>query len=202
MKRLAELEKDNARDVQIPIPSKSKDGGARSKGKTGATRKILTAQKTFANYLADEEAMATIEAPTAAASIPRRTSTAQRPTSQLNPKDSSEDMPMADAPEEEAHSTKPVRPRPASDGLDDSRLLECVIPKAPSDALMEALTSAPPLSYSAARVGPSTSGRPPLHFCEMCGYWGNYKCRLCGGRYCGLACKTKHDADCQKYGLR
>lgn len=60
-KRLAELDRDNARDVTIAIPSRAKEreGGPKApKGKTPATRRILLAQKTFANYLADEEALA------------------------------------------------------------------------------------------------------------------------------------------------
>ena len=75
----------------------------------------------------------------------------------------------------------------------DARLLQSSVPPPPSAALMKALTSAPPLSYNAARVGPSTSGRPQRQFCEICGYWGRVKCMKCGARVCGLACKTAHD---------
>ena len=204
LKRLAEFEKENAKDVQIPVPSRGKDSVGRSKGKTAATRKILLAQKTFTNYLADEEALGAAEPQTTTSARPRSSLPAQRPSSQHKRPTSTDDIEMLDAraDEDSKQVSQPPPLRPASDGLDDSHLLQTVIPEAPSDALMEALVSAPPLSYNAARVGPSESGKPPLHFCDICGYWGNYKCRSCGSRYCGLVCKTKHDIDCMKYGGR
>ena len=203
LKRLADLEKDNARDVQIPIPARQKDNAGRAKGKTAATRKILMAQKTFTNYLADEEALAALEPQNALAARSKSGPLVSRPLLEQIPKTFMTDTPMPDA-DEDPSTQKPHQPslRPASDGVDDSHLLESVVPEVPPEALMEALVSAPPLSYNAARVGPSTSGKPKLHFCVMCGYWGNYKCWLCGSRYCDLACKTKHDVDCQKYGAR
>ncbi|MCJ1330907.1 hypothetical protein MMC10_007594 [Thelotrema lepadinum] len=203
-KRVAELEKENARDVQIPIPSRGKDGAARSKGKTAATRKILLAQKTFMNYLADEEALAGAEHQSTTIAKSKSTVVPRRLSSHHKAEPPAEDVQMPDADIDQPSSQAPQLPplRPASDGLDDSRLLQTVVPEAASEALMEALVSAPPLSYNTARVQPSNSGKPPLHFCETCGYWGSYKCRLCGSRYCGLTCKTKHDVDCQKYGLR
>jgi zinc finger HIT domain-containing protein 1 len=195
LKRLAELDKDNARDVQVPIP-KAKEGGR--KGKTTATRKILAAQKTFANYLADEEALAAIAAQNsvqARANQHTRRSSSYRPPASTSAQETSEEV--------QDQNDKPIVPlRPASDGTEDSHLLQTIVPSAPSDALMEALCTAPPLSYNAARVGPSTSGKPPLHFCETCGYWGKIKCTFCGVRVCGLACKKKHDIECQKYGGR
>ena len=75
----------------------------------------------------------------------------------------------------------------------DAKLLESVFPTRPSEALMDALITAPPLFYNAARVGPSSSGKPQRHFCEICGYWGRVKCMKCGARVCGLVCKTAHD---------
>ncbi|KAI4147441.1 MAG: hypothetical protein LQ340_005554 [Diploschistes diacapsis] len=204
LKRLAELDKDNARDIQIPVPSRQKDSAGRSKGKTTATRKILLAQKTFTNYLADEEALLALEPPNAIAARSKPVPPPLRTSNQRQSAGAREDVQAPDA-EKSKGSTQLPRPpplRPASNGLDDFHLLQSIVPQAPSDDLMEALVSAPSLSYNAARVEPSNSGRPPLHFCEMCGYWGNYKCRICGNRYCGLTCKTKHDVDCQKYGAR
>ena len=200
-KRLTELEKENARDAQIPTPTKN---AARSKGKTAATRKILLAQKTFTNYLADEEALAATETQSTAAARSKSTLLPRRLSSHQKAEVVMENVQMSDADTDQpsGKASQPPPLRPASDGLDDSHLLQTVVPEAPSEALMEALVSAPPLSYNAARVQPSNSGKPPLHFCETCGYWGNYKCRLCGSRYCGLTCKTKHDVDCQKYGGR
>jgi zinc finger HIT domain-containing protein 1 len=62
-KHLADLDRENHKDVQIVVPNKSKDIGV--KGITGAKRekpmtlgvkKILQSQKTWGNYLDDEEA--------------------------------------------------------------------------------------------------------------------------------------------------
>ena len=204
LRRLNELEKDNAREVQIPVPSRQKEGAGRSKGKTAATRKILLAQKTFTNYLADEEAFAAQEASSSAAPRPREAVVPLALPRQPRADALSGNAAMLDSDGDSAASEVPKPPpmRPASDGLDDLHLLQSVIPQAPSEAVMEKLTSAPPLSYNTARVQPSDSGKPLLRFCEMCGYWGNYKCRMCGSRYCGLTCKVKHDVDCQKYGAR
>ena len=202
LKRLAELDKDNARDIHVAVPSKTKDAASRTKGKTVATRKILAAQKTFANYLADEEALAALEPQNTASARSKPTA---RSSSQPKPQ-ASTDITMTDAPESttsgQAPEKSPLPWHPTADGTDDAILVQSSIPSAPAEALMDALCSAPPLSYNAARVGPSTSGKPPLHFCEVCGYWGRVKCLFCGARVCGLTCKRKHDVDCQKYGGR
>ncbi|KAG2417552.1 hypothetical protein HFD88_008771 [Aspergillus terreus] len=58
VRHLAELDRENHRDVQIPIPAKQKDAAGRgTRGKvTSNVRRILQSQKTFRNYLDDEEA--------------------------------------------------------------------------------------------------------------------------------------------------
>ncbi|OJZ90930.1 hypothetical protein ASPFODRAFT_57172 [Aspergillus luchuensis CBS 106.47] len=58
VRHLAELDRENHRDVQIPIPVKQKDASGRgTRGKvTSNVRRILQSQKTFRNYLDDEEA--------------------------------------------------------------------------------------------------------------------------------------------------
>ena len=82
---------------------------------------------------------------------------------------------------------------------EDEPLLKIHLPSAPSDAVLEALVSGPPLSYNGARAAPST-GRPQRHFCEICGYWGTIKCMKCGIRVCGLECKNAHaDGRCLLY---
>ncbi|KAL9119019.1 MAG: hypothetical protein Q9187_004427 [Circinaria calcarea] len=202
LKRLGDLDKDNHKDVQISLPARVRDGGGRvSKGKTPATRKILLAQKTFANYIADEEALAAQEqhAPQA---IRHRSSTtnlqrassiqslaSSSPATSQTPSTSNQPAAVVlDGPQTELPS-----PGLKDPVLGDARLLQSSVPSAPSAALMEALINAPALSYNAARVGPSTSGRPQRHFCEICGYWGRVKCMKCGAKVCGLACKTAHD---------
>ncbi|KAI9888467.1 MAG: hypothetical protein M1814_006914 [Vezdaea aestivalis] len=58
-KRIAGLDRENVRDVVIPLPASGSGRGRGAGGKkmmTPAVRKILTSQKTFANHLDDEEA--------------------------------------------------------------------------------------------------------------------------------------------------
>lgn len=191
-KRLKELEKDNHRDAHVAIP-KSKDAASRSKGKTLATRKVLAYQKTFAMWVEQEKSDAAN-----AASNPAQQK--QRPI--VHPRKGTAKV-CHEIKEEFIEEPIPqVALRPASDGTDDSHLLLTNTPVLPSEAEMERLCSAPPLSYDEARAGPSTSGKPPMHFCEVCGYWGKIKCITCGFRVCGLNCKKKHDIECQKYGGR
>lgn len=52
--RLNDLDKENYKDTTIPIPAKSKEKAGRRV--TPNVRRILTYQRTFAHYLADEEA--------------------------------------------------------------------------------------------------------------------------------------------------
>ncbi|GME35861.1 putative hit finger domain protein [Neofusicoccum parvum] len=59
-KRIAELDRDNQKDVALP--TKAKEGGAAPREKAGrkmtpAVRKILQSGRTFAHWLADEEAL-------------------------------------------------------------------------------------------------------------------------------------------------
>lgn len=55
-----------------------------------------------------------------------------------------------------------------------------------------------PLGYARAVSRPSR--RPSRTFCEICGYWGNYRCGKCGARYCGLECGGVHaETKCQKF---
>lgn len=59
VRHLAELDRENQRDVQIPVPVKqAKEAGARgTRAKTTSNvRRILQSQKTFRNHLDDEEA--------------------------------------------------------------------------------------------------------------------------------------------------
>ncbi|KIN04839.1 hypothetical protein OIDMADRAFT_50673 [Oidiodendron maius Zn] len=64
MRELAALDRENHRDVSIPVPIRHRDNAGRaSHGKvTPAVRKILQSQKTFANHLADYEALSAINA--------------------------------------------------------------------------------------------------------------------------------------------
>lgn len=179
---------------------------AAAKGKTAVTRKILVAQKTFANYIADEEALAALE-PQPAVAVKRRVSNPalNRTASTTLRGVSSSAAPRGSGglsfPDSKSEKNTPTHISGFS-GHDasDARLLLSSVPAAPSAALLEALVNAPPLSYNVARAAPSSSGQPQRHFCEFCGYWGQVKCIKCGARVCGLVCKKAHDEErCQKY---
>ncbi|KAH7417009.1 hypothetical protein BKA64DRAFT_285189 [Cadophora sp. MPI-SDFR-AT-0126] len=60
LRELASLDRENAKDVSIPVPIRHRDNAGRvSHGKvTSNVRKILQSQKTFANHLSDFEALA------------------------------------------------------------------------------------------------------------------------------------------------
>ncbi|PYI12756.1 putative HIT finger domain protein [Aspergillus sclerotiicarbonarius CBS 121057] len=68
VRHLAELDRENHRDTQISIPVKQKDASGRgTRGKvTSNVRRILQSQKTFRNYLDDEEASLAQQATTQA----------------------------------------------------------------------------------------------------------------------------------------
>ena len=223
-KHIAELDRDNYRDVQIAVPNKSRESASKAEGSKSKTtpnvRRILMSQKTFANHLADEEAaLATQNQSAAAVSTPRgsvfkpagtpstpRGSVSRATGTPSIAKRSStvnaQPMPPANVNPVgfEPSSIAPgPPPPPAKDPGADDPLLKSYIPSPPSEAVMEALLSASPLSYNAARSAPPT-GKPQRHFCEICGYWGLIKCMKCGARYCSLVCKGPHDEDrCLKF---
>ena len=212
LKHLADLDEDSHRDVQIPVP---KDNSARgmstlnrhllesyiayvnegSKKMTPNVRRILMSNKTFANHLADEEAALAQQQSVGPAIIPRLpvsnptslTPGTRRPAaSELQSKLDSQ------GPSDEIVMTG-MAPPALKDSLDNDPLLMVNGPQAPSAEEMNALLSAPPLSYNAARSAPPPVGKPQRHFCEICGYWGTIKCMKCGARVCGLDCKVTHD---------
>ncbi|MCJ1229164.1 hypothetical protein MMC12_005829 [Toensbergia leucococca] len=204
LKHLAELDKDNHRDAQISLSAKGKDTAARSsKSKiTPNVRRILISQKTFANHLADEEAAIAAQVqPAPGLSTPRslvpkvKPPSVQQKRSSLSEKISTplvaSTTSITIASTRSPLDVVPPSLEKESDVVDP--LLKSYVPSAPSEATMEALLSAPPLSYNGARAAPPSSGKPPRHFCEICGYWGTIKCMKCGARVCGLECKTTHD---------
>ncbi len=177
-----------------------------SKGKvTQAVRRILMSQKTFANHLADEEAaLSALAQQPLATHIPRPASKVTKtPVSRLKRSSTSASTPAPTPPEPTAQEVLPspaimpyamAPPSTITPSQDDANpLLRSYVPSAPSEATLDALVAAPPLSYNMARARPSSSGRPQRHFCEICGYWGRVKCMKCGARVCGLECKGTHD---------
>ena len=104
--------------------------------------------------------------------------------------------------------------------MDKDPLLRTLdVPKLPSDRIMQALLSEPPLSYTAARAKPlnhptdesgqgagfairmgnnTLTAKPQRWFCSVCGYWGKVRCKYgCGERVCGLLeCWRGHEGVC------
>ena len=162
---------------------------------TTNVRRILMSQKTFANHLADEEAFLALQQQHPSSAAPKVPALKpSRSTPNMKRSSTSEVQPIHG----EASQTGTIRASGifrsgARDPLDDEPLLKSQVPSAPSEEVMEALLSGPPLSYNAARAAPPPPGRPQRHFCEICGYWGTVKCMKCGARVCGLDCKSTHD---------
>ncbi|PBP24684.1 HIT zinc finger protein [Diplocarpon rosae] len=237
VRELAALDRENYRDVSIPVPIRHRDNAGRvSHGKvTSAVRKILQSQKTFANYLSDFEALAqnssglpTVVAPSStpapSTTTPHLTSKGTRshrkkdPTAVLMPtplrrvssvtsftpaaiksQPSTGDAPLPKAPVLSQGSSALPKPHPG----DADALLMSRIPAIPSQAEIEKLLAAPPLTYNEAR-GPwveEDMRKPVRQFCEICGYWGRVKCMRCGSKVCALECLTQHHVDClTRYG--
>ena len=178
-----------------------------SKGKaTQSVRRILMSQKTFANHLADEEAaLSAHPQQPLAIQTPRPTASrvTKTPTSRLKRSSTSASTPTPTPTDSTAPKVMPAQalvpgltPTPsniAPSPDDTNPLLRSYVPSTPSEATLNALVVAPPLSYNMARARPSASGRPQRQFCEICGYWGRIRCIKCGARVCGLECKGTHD---------
>lgn len=200
-RKIRDLNSDNSKDVQIPIPKKDAGGGgggARA-GKTTNTKKILASGKTFAHYLDDEEAEIArtgrrdgdLDVVAPAPQRASKTPYARRKTL---------DEGIGSASPAPAH-TVPLSAAPGDameidDGDDDEGL-----PALPSRAEMEALLNAPPLTYNQARAAPPpSSAPPPRRFCDICGYFGRVKCMKCGAMTCSVLCKDAHDEQrCLKF---
>ena len=142
-------------------------------------------QKTFANHLADEEAFLALQQQQPSSSTAPRVPALKTSRSTPNVKQSSTTSAL--------RAGGGIGKQGVRDPLDDEHLLKSQVPSAPSEEVMEALLSGPPLSYTAARGAPPPPGKPQRHFCEICGYWGTVKCMKCGARVCGLECKGTHD---------
>lgn len=80
-----------------------------------------------------------------------------------------------------------------SSEYDNDPLLRSRMPPVPSDRIMQALLSEPPLPYNASRAGPPLTRKSPRFFCAICGYWGKIRCRGCHVRTCGLGCYKVHE---------
>ena len=212
-RHLDDLDKDSHKPVNI-APPKSKT----NRRQTQNTRRILASGKDFSHYLdQDEAALASkqhhgIEVDIEPPKPPQRASKTPiaRRKPQLQPQSAPvavEQSPAPTAAMSNAASTVPSAPlipdflKPylvdssvASQQLQHDSLLSPPAPLTATTAEIEALLSAPQLSYNAARSAPTPATAPPQRvFCEMCGYWGRVKCLKCGSRVCGLECKSAHE---------
>ena len=181
---------------------------------TPNVRRILTYQRTFAHYLADEEAQLALGGGTSTVAGPATVNKAGSTRTQATPI-RTQQLPMHPPPKPPtSRTTAGIKqesapalpsPQPAAPTLspDNDPLLRSHTPKPPSARVMAALLAEPPLSYNAARATSSPdsgSVQPPRHFCAICGYWGKVKCLRCGERTCGLMeCWKGHEAGCGPY---
>ena len=198
LKHLQELDRESSRDVQIALP-KGAGGGRKGKNTTNV-RRILMSNKTFANHLADEEAALAMEAQQMPGASSVKTAKGGPAVGNKGAATAAVDPQPRDTVQQALTKEEPLagsmltQQDPESD-----HLLKTFVPSAPTEAEMEALVSAPPLSYNQARAVPSV-GKPQRHFCEICGYWGSIRCMRCGARVCGLECKGAHDEGrCLRY---
>ena len=170
--------------------------GAAAIPKTQNARRIIQYQRQIKHWLDDEEAQL---AQVQQAPQPSSRSAASRLAAQPPRRAST----MASVPPTPSESTPaPIAPPPPKSqpsllNINDDPLLaiDDAMPPPINQAELEALLSAPPLSYAASHVAPPPAGGPPpRHFCDNCGYWGKIKCLKCGSRVCGMECKDAHEA--------
>ncbi|KAL2856034.1 hypothetical protein BJY01DRAFT_203691 [Aspergillus pseudoustus] len=222
VRHLAELDRENHRDVAISVPVRQlKDAagrGTRTKT-TSNVRRILQSQKTFRNYLDDEEAALAQAASSATAStvaqrlslnkIAKSSSSRRSSTPAASPRPvptaarSKKDLPLAASQKPSSTDNTPSNAQEdasqhSETGLinsqhDNDPLLKSYIPSAPSERIMRALLSEPPLTYNASRAGPPITGKSSRKFCCICGYWGKIRCRNCHQRTCGIECYKVHE---------
>lgn len=203
-KELEALDRDNHRDVAIPVPPKARS--ARNAKHTPNVRKILQSQKTFANHLDDWLALN----PTDGTAAARKASAAAAAAGKQQQAKHG-DVEMMDAPADKASAAPGGEllyeykgPRPEPHPMDDDPLLVSRVPPMPSHEELRELLAAPPLTYLEARAGWTEADQkyPVRMFCVACGYWGRVKCMKCGTRVCALECLETHREECMtRYGL-
>ena len=216
-RRIRDLNSDNTRDVSFAIPKREHHGGggATKAGKTSNTKKILSSGKEFKHYLDDEEAElartgkidglerdpdAAAAAGVVAAPVQRASKTplARR----IQREQSSASWSPAPAGAGEASKPQglvlPFEPGAGAAGDDDDEFDG--LPSLPTREEMQALLDAPALTYNASRSAPGPTSVAPRSFCELCGYWGRYKCLKCGAKTCSVDCEAVHVSDrCLKF---
>lgn len=198
-RKIKELNSDNSKDVQIPIPKKETGSGGARAGKTTNTKKILASGKTFAHYLDDEEAEIARTGRRDGdldVAVPAQQRASKTPYARRKPREESS-LDGSPAPPSSVSAAAVVGAVAMDIDADD----EDGIAALPTEAEMEALLNAPPLTYNQARSAPPpASAPPPRKFCEVCGYFGRAKCMKCGAMTCSVMCKDTHDEQrCLKF---
>ncbi|KAF2086237.1 hypothetical protein K490DRAFT_44621 [Saccharata proteae CBS 121410] len=194
LRRIADLDRDNTKDIPVPGESKKRREGQKM---TPNVRRILQSGRNFGHWLAEEEAREQLgqqgQRPIRGYAIQAVPDSPATPSTPAPMPKAAIPTPMQGTP---AHNEPPSIPDDAMDldaPMEEDPLLQTNITKTVPSGVIEELLSAPPLSYSAARVAPPPNDGPPKRlFCELCGYWGRYKCQQCGERICGVECKNTH----------
>ncbi|KAF2148890.1 hypothetical protein K461DRAFT_297375 [Myriangium duriaei CBS 260.36] len=210
-RHLAELDKDSHREVSIPTPK-----SIFNKKQSVNVKRVLGSGKTFQHYLEEEEARIAQKGPGAdpydtaqprlvQAQRPSKTPIARRKSAITSATASSAETtpaPTAEkGPQTKSTAATPqvdVTPKPI---FQPGTILAQPVAPTISEEEIEALLSAPMLTYNAARSAPPppTTAKHRV-FCEICGYWGRVKCIKCGARVCGIECKDTHDESrCLKF---
>ncbi|EER39277.1 HIT finger domain-containing protein [Histoplasma capsulatum H143] len=223
LRHIAELDRENHKDTYIPIPTKQKSAIAKDKprGKTTSNvRRILLSQKTFKNYLDDEEAaLAQAQSHSPAAGQPSSTTTAatarstplksskpstprtsSHPATATPNKTSSTTGQPSEPPNvasSRASTSTIQKPQPnqqlIASNYDNDPLLRSYIPSAPSERLMQLLLAEPPLSYNAslATVAPLDCGPGTPAVSKP----PRHFCSICGywGRVKCIKCRVRHN---------
>ncbi|KAJ5418150.1 uncharacterized protein N7487_001700 [Penicillium crustosum] len=200
-RHIAELDRENQRDVTIPAPVKqAREAGARgTRAKTTSNvRRILQSQKTFRNHLDDEEAaiasgsggvagMQGAGGANIVAAKGGKTAAMRRSATPASTAGVKRSAPVSgtiaglSTPARETMDTEtdgdeePARkPKLIKSEYDNDPLLRSYAPPVPSDRIMQRLLAEPPLSYNASRAKPLAAGRPGRHFCWVGVCWGVY----------------------------
>lgn len=221
-KHLQELDKDNHKSEHIEVPkSKIKSDKKQSLN----VRRVLASRKDFQHYLADEEALiasgrtvAPLAVATAVDAGETKPKPATRPSKTPIARRKSQLIQEQSRESSTTPTTPAAAPTPPPPAPTETKKLYYAIPRAgpppPSQSILtpteplsiteaeiEALISAAPLFYTAAKSESPGEGAPRQRvFCEICGYWGRVRCMKCGARICGVECKGLHDESrCLKF---
>lgn len=204
-RKIKELNSDNSKDVQIPIPKRDAAGGssgAARAGRTANTKKILASGKIFAHYLDDEEAEIArtgkrdgdLEVQVPAQQRASKTPIARRKASEDSSLGGTPVPSLSTQTNATGLNQATAMGGSQSGNLSNLESGEEGIPSLPTEAELEALINAPPLTFNQARSAPPLQDAPPpRRFCEVCGYFGRAKCMKCGAMTCSVMCKDMHD---------